>query len=92
MLGNTLLADVYNSANRMPNVVYELFLGGIFTASLMPVFIGAERDDDVEATTSVISTDIIALLVVTMIALLGSPMGVSRTLCKRSMAVGRPGG
>jgi len=33
------LADAYNVANNIPNIVYELFLGGILTSIFVPVFV-----------------------------------------------------
>src|SRR5919109_2024845 len=33
------LADTYNLANMVPNIVYDLFLGGIFAAIFVPVFV-----------------------------------------------------
>lgn len=41
------LADSYNLANTTPNIVYELVLGGVLSATLIPVFIDqlAKKDD-----------------------------------------------
>ncbi|MFM7826146.1 MAG: lipid II flippase MurJ, partial [Acidimicrobiaceae bacterium] len=38
VVGQTALADAYDIANNAPNVVYELLLGGILTATLVPLF------------------------------------------------------
>ncbi len=40
-LGQTIsiIADAYNLANFMPNMVYELILGGVLTSVFVPVFI-----------------------------------------------------
>lgn len=38
-LGFTRLTDTYNLANITPNIVYELVLGGILSATLVPVFV-----------------------------------------------------
>ena len=38
VVGQTSLADVYNSANSTPNTIYELLLGGALSASLVPLF------------------------------------------------------
>ena len=43
-LGQTRLSDVYTVANTMPNLVYELLLGGVLSATLVPIF--AERVDE----------------------------------------------
>jgi len=42
-LGVTALADTYNSANSTPNLVYELVLGGVLTATLVPLFVEARE-------------------------------------------------
>src|SRR3954470_6000924 len=33
------LADSYNIANTMPNVIYELILGGVLTSVFIPVLV-----------------------------------------------------
>lgn len=38
-LGITPLADAYNLANTTPNMVYDLVLGGVLSATLVPVFV-----------------------------------------------------
>lgn len=38
-LGVTPLADAYNLANTTPNMVYDLVLGGVLSATLIPVFV-----------------------------------------------------
>jgi putative peptidoglycan lipid II flippase len=46
-IGFTRLADAYNLANVTPNIVYELVLGGVLSATLVPVFVERlEHDDD----------------------------------------------
>ena len=45
--GKESLADTYNLANITPNIVYELLVGGVLAATLVPVFVGLlERRDD----------------------------------------------
>ena len=44
-LGLGLLADAFNVANTLPNIVYELLLGGVLTAVLVPTLVRAGRDD-----------------------------------------------
>ena len=36
VLGTTLLADTYNVANTMPNILYNLLVGGALTAIFIP--------------------------------------------------------
>ena len=38
-LGQTALTDSYNVANTTPNIIYELILGGVLSATLVPVFV-----------------------------------------------------
>ena len=38
------LADTYNLANTTPNIVYDLLLGGILSAFIVPVFVGGGPD------------------------------------------------
>jgi putative peptidoglycan lipid II flippase len=46
-LGVGLVADAYNTANTLPNIVYELLLGGVLTSVVVPLLVHAqERDRD----------------------------------------------
>jgi putative peptidoglycan lipid II flippase len=38
-------ADAYNVANTLPNVVYDLLLGGVLTSVVVPVLVRATRED-----------------------------------------------
>ncbi|MEI6649389.1 MAG: murein biosynthesis integral membrane protein MurJ [Actinomycetes bacterium] len=46
VLGTTLLGDTYNVANTMPNILYNLLLGGALTAVFVPQLVRAVRSDD----------------------------------------------
>ena len=69
------LNDAYVNANNTPNMIYELILGGILTATLVPLF-----TDDLEsggrdgATDAIISFAMVALLVVTLVAAVAAPL------------------
>jgi putative peptidoglycan lipid II flippase len=41
----TRLADAYNTANVLPNIVYELVLGGVLSSVLVPIFVASLRGD-----------------------------------------------
>jgi putative peptidoglycan lipid II flippase len=46
-LGVGLVADAYNTVNTLPNIVYELLLGGVLTSVVVPLLVHAqERDRD----------------------------------------------
>ena len=46
VLGTALLADTYNVANTMPNILYNLLVGGALTAIFVPQLVRASSDDD----------------------------------------------
>lgn len=46
VLGTTLLGDTYNIANTMPNILYNLIVGGALTAVFVPQFVRALREHD----------------------------------------------
>jgi hypothetical protein len=46
-LGVGLVNDAYSTANTLPNIVYELLLGGVLTSVIVPLLVHAqERDRD----------------------------------------------
>ncbi len=73
VIGQTALADAYNAANNSPNAIYELLLGGVLSASLVPLFsrLAEERDD--EGTSAVVTVSILAVTVLTTAAVLAAP-------------------
>jgi len=44
-LGQGTLADAYNNSNTLPNTVYYLMLGGIFTSVVVPMLVRAAKED-----------------------------------------------
>ena len=45
-LGFNRLSDAYNLANTLPNIVYELVLGGVVSATLVPLFVALFEGED----------------------------------------------
>jgi murein biosynthesis integral membrane protein MurJ len=45
VLGTLTLSNVYNNANTLPNVVYNLALGGILTSVIVPLIVNARKRD-----------------------------------------------
>lgn len=74
VIGQTALADAFDAANNAPNAVYELLIGGVLSASLVPLFIRHLEDEDHEATESIISVTLVALVVCTALAMLAAPL------------------
>lgn len=73
-LGATYLSDAYILANNTPNIIYELLLGGVLTASLVPIFVEQDQAVDPDATSAVVTMAVLALLVVTILALVAAPL------------------
>jgi putative peptidoglycan lipid II flippase len=66
-IGATALAEAYNLANNTPNLLYDLVLGGILSATLVPVVVAhTGRDDNrgIDALATVISVVLVAATVV----------------------------
>ena len=60
------LANIYNAANTIPNIVFELVAGGALASLVVPLLAGgvaAGDRDQVNATTSALLTWVLALLV-----------------------------
>ena len=70
VLGATVLGDTYNRANSTPNIVYELLLGGVLTASLLPIFVAAHENDDTSATAAIMTTALVILGLFTVVAMI----------------------
>ena len=73
-LGATGLADAYNLANTTPNIVYELILGGILSATLVPIFVDHLQHEDDEATSTVVTVAVVAVAAVTLVAMVAAPL------------------
>jgi putative peptidoglycan lipid II flippase len=68
------VSDAYDQANGTPNMVYELLLGGVLSATLVPLFTRLHDDDDDEATSAVISVGILVLAAITVVAVAAAPL------------------
>jgi putative peptidoglycan lipid II flippase len=74
IIGQTALADAFDGANNSPNSIYELLVGGLLAASLVPLFTRFAEDEDEDATDAVVSASLIVLAVATVIAVLAAPL------------------
>ncbi len=73
VLGQTALSDAYLIANETPNVVYELLIGGVLSATLVPLFSTFLEDDDDEATNVVITVSVALMVALTVVAVVAAP-------------------
>lgn len=78
VIGQTALADAFDGANNAPNAIYELFIGGVLSASLVPLFArlvdnennNIQKSNDIDA---IVSTALYVLVSVTVVAVLAAP-------------------
>jgi len=73
IFGRAALWDAYNAANNSPNMVYELLVGGVLSATLVPVFTSLFHDQDDRGVRAVVGTSIVALLGLTGLAVALAP-------------------
>ena len=75
-LGFDRLADSYNLANTTPNIVYELLLGGVLSATLVPIFVDFREKNDEEATSAIVTAVGLALVLLTGLGIILAPVVV----------------
>jgi putative peptidoglycan lipid II flippase len=93
--GTHALGDVYNTANTVPNIVYDLLLGGILTSVIVPLIVRARERDRAygeQYEQRLFSIAVIFLAALTVIAVLLAPVligiyGHSYTGAKRDLAI-----
>jgi putative peptidoglycan lipid II flippase len=77
-LGGSALADAYNNSNTLPNTVYYLMLGGIFTSVVVPLLVRAAKEDPDRGegyAERIFTIGVVSLLVVTVLGtLLAGPL------------------
>jgi putative peptidoglycan lipid II flippase len=72
-VGDTCLGDAYNTANQLPNVVFEVVAGGALASVVVPVLAGAfARDDKAEASRTFSALLTWTLLALTPVAILAA--------------------
>jgi putative peptidoglycan lipid II flippase len=70
------VGDAYGLANTLPNMVYELLLGGVLTSVLIPVLVKAQQDDQdrgLAYTQRLLSIATATLAGATLLAVLAAP-------------------
>ena len=72
VLGATFLGNTYQSANAVPNLVFELFVAGALQAALIPSLVGVFDRDETEAEHVARSVLGLTLVVVGLLALAGA--------------------
>ena len=74
VLGQTALTDAYLIANETPNIVYDLLLGGLLSATLVPLFSTFVEQDDDESTNVVLTVSVVLMSALTAVAVIAAPL------------------
>ncbi|MDL4816705.1 murein biosynthesis integral membrane protein MurJ [Actinomadura opuntiae] len=79
-LGIGQLANAYNTANTIPNQVYDLLLGGILTSVIVPLLVRAKERDRAygeQYEQRVFTLAVIGLAALTVVAVLAAPLFIN---------------
>ena len=74
VIGQAGLTDAYNQANSTPNLVYELLLGGVLSATLVPLFTRLDHEEDRDGTSAVLSVAAVVLAGITVVSVVAAPL------------------
>ena len=79
LLGTAILGDTYNVANTMPNILYNLLIGGALTAVFVPQIVRSLRDSDQGSAfiSRLFTVTVTFLFALTVIGILLSPQLVN---------------
>jgi putative peptidoglycan lipid II flippase len=77
-LGLTPLADAFNLANTVPNMVFDLVLGGVISATFVPIFVAEletrKRRDAWASISAVLTVSVVILGIATVVCLAAAPL------------------
>jgi putative peptidoglycan lipid II flippase len=75
-LGFAAVGNAYTVANTLPNIVYELLLGGVLTSVIVPLLVNAQEkhaDGGVRYTQRLLTLATVGLAALTVVAVLAAP-------------------
>ncbi|HUO47473.1 MAG TPA: murein biosynthesis integral membrane protein MurJ [Acidimicrobiales bacterium] len=76
-VGAFALADAYNLANTMPNIITDIVIGGVLAATFVPVFVERlttrEESEAWEAISAVVSVSLVVIAVASILFLVAAP-------------------
>lgn len=77
------LADAYNLANTMPNIVHDIVLGGVVSATFIPVFVQRlttrSQDEAWEAISAITSVTMLVIAAASVLFLALTPLVIDAT-------------
>lgn len=72
-IGFGRLTDTYTIANTTPNIVYELLLGGVLSATLVPVFVHHFEEGDDDGPSAIVTVSTVLLVALTVVGIIAAP-------------------
>lgn len=76
-LGLTVVNDSYVVANTLPNIIYELLLGGVLSSVMVPLLVRAQAEDadgGQDYTRKLLTVAAVVLTAATVVAMLAAPL------------------
>jgi putative peptidoglycan lipid II flippase len=76
-LGLSVLNDSYTVANTLPNIVYELLLGGVLSSVMVPLLVRAQSEDadgGESYTQKLLTVTTVVMVLSTVVAILAAPL------------------
>ncbi len=77
VVGQTALADAYKLANETPNIIYDLIIGGVLSATLVPVITSVIAQAGTAARRqldAIVTSAVVAISALTLLAVLAAPL------------------
>lgn len=77
VVGQTALADAYKLANETPNIIYDLIIGGVLSATLVPVITSVIAQAGTAARRqldAIVTSAVLAISALTLVAVLAAPL------------------
>jgi putative peptidoglycan lipid II flippase len=88
-LGVTAVASCYSVANNLPNMLYELVIGGMIVTAFLPTYMAAKRDGGKDGASEYASSLTMVVLVVTGIATALAMIFASQLIWTQSFSAGK---
>ena len=77
-MGTTFLANVYQTSNTVPNVIFELLAAGVLTSVFVPTFVDylvrGEREEGWAAANALTSVALVGLVAISLLVALAAPV------------------
>jgi putative peptidoglycan lipid II flippase len=73
-LGGVGIGSAYNLANNTPNMIYDLLVGGVLSATLVPALVGNRDRGDDDGNDAVLTVATVVLLVITAASIVAAPV------------------